>query len=94
MVNGVFHIIAAVLFAVVHLSTDMGIIWLCIAGVYLVVGIANLMIYAIRNRHQLHVARKQSQKAAPQAEKPSLTAKVKPAQQEQKDTVSETEVQQ
>jgi hypothetical protein len=49
MINGVLQIIAAVLFAVVHLSTDMGIIWLCVACVYLVVGIANLIIYVIKN---------------------------------------------
>jgi len=82
MVNGVVQIIAAVLFAVVHLSSDMGIIWLCIAGVYLVIGIANLMIYAIRNKHQLHMARKQSQKKAAEAEKASLMAKGKPVQQD------------
>lgn len=91
MVNGVFQIIAAVLFTVVHLSTDMGIIWLCIAGAYLVIGIVNLMIYAIRNKHQLHKARKESQKNTAKVEKPLPAAKEKAAQQEPKNTASETE---
>lgn len=69
MVNGVIQIVAAVLFVVVHLSTDMGIIWLWIAGVYFAVGIGNLAVYAIRSKHQLRTAQKQAEKTAKEAEK-------------------------
>ena len=91
MINGVLQIIAAVLFAVVHLSTDMGIIWLCIACVYLVVGIANLIIYVIKNQHQLHMARKQSKKIAEEAEKTALMSKGKAVQNVQQAENSETQ---
>lgn len=69
MVNGVFQIVAAVLFVVVHLSSDMGIIWLWVAGVYFAVGLGNLAVYAIRNKHQMMTVRKQAAKTAKEAEK-------------------------
>jgi len=69
MINGVILIVAAVLFVVVYLSSDMGIIWLWIAGAYFVFGLANLAIYAIKSKHQLRTARKQAEKTVKEAEK-------------------------
>ena len=62
MINGVMQIVAAVLFAVVHVFGNMGIIWLWIAAAYLAMGIVNLIVYAARNH------RKQKQSARQLAE--------------------------
>lgn len=68
MINGVLLIIAAVLFAVVHLFGGLGIIWLWIAGFYLVAGIADLVIHAVKEKRKLHSANKEAQKNAKQAQ--------------------------
>ena len=60
MINGVLEIVAAVLFAVVGLSSELKTIWLGIATVYLICGILNLVIYAVRNYRR----RKAAEKAA------------------------------
>ncbi|MBQ2926998.1 MAG: hypothetical protein IJD98_00330 [Oscillospiraceae bacterium] len=75
MINGVINIVAAVLFAVVFLASDMGIIWLWIAGIYLVIGIGNLLIYAIKNKTKLRAAQKQAEKSAKEAEQASKAAR-------------------
>ena len=59
MINGVMHIVAAVLFAVVYLFGDMGMLWLWIGAVYLVFGILNLVFYALRNHKKQWDAAKQ-----------------------------------
>ena len=65
MINGVMNIVAAVLFAMVYLFGNMGIMWLWIGAAYLVLGILNLAAYAARN----HKKQKQTAKeAAKQAE--------------------------
>ena len=65
MINGVMNIVAAVLFAMVYLFGNMGIMWLWIGAAYLVLGILNLAAYAARN----HKKQKQFVKeAAKQAE--------------------------
>ena len=68
MINGVLLIIAAVLFAVVHLFGGLGIMWLWIAGFYLVAGIADLVIHAVKEKRKLHTANKESQKNAKHAQ--------------------------
>ena len=68
MINGVLLIIAAVLFAVVHLFGGLGIMWLWIAGFYLVAGIADLVIHAVKEKRKLHTANKEAQKNAKQAQ--------------------------
>lgn len=60
MINGVMHIVAAVLFAMVYLFGNMGILWLWIGAAYLALGIFNLIGYAARN----HKKQKQSAKLA------------------------------
>lgn len=59
VINGVMHIVAAVLFAVVYLFGEMGVLWLWIGAVYLVFGILNLVFYALRNRKKQWDAAKQ-----------------------------------
>lgn len=68
MINGVLLIIAAVLFAVVYLFGKMGTLWLWIAAFYLVAGIADLVIHAVKEKHKLHSANKEALKNAKQAE--------------------------
>ena len=68
MINGVLLIIAAVLFAVVYLFGEMGMLWLWIAAFYLVAGIADLVIHALKEKHKLRSANKEAQKNAKQAE--------------------------
>ena len=68
MINGVLLIIAAVLFAVVYLFGQMGVMWLWIAAFYLVAGIADLVIHAVKEKRKLHSANKEAQKSAKQAE--------------------------
>ena len=60
MINGVMNIVAAVLFAMVYLFGNMGVMWLWIAAAYLLLGICNLIAYAARN----HKKQKQSAKLA------------------------------
>lgn len=68
MINGVLLIVAAVLFAVVHLFGGLGIMWLWIAGVYLAAGALNLVVYYVKNRSRIHAANKQAARNAKQAE--------------------------
>ena len=63
MINGVIEIVAAVLFAVVFLSTGMEFVWLWVAGFYLVCGIVNLAAHTLKNRHRLKQAEKTAKKA-------------------------------
>ena len=60
MINGVMNIVAAVLFAMVYLFGNMGIMWLWIGAAYLVLGILNLVAYTARNR----IKQKQTAKQA------------------------------
>ena len=64
MINGVMHIVAAVLFAMIYLWTDLGMVWLWIAAGYLILGLGNLVVYAVMN----HRKQKAAQKAAAAAE--------------------------
>ena len=68
MINGVLHIVAAVLFAVVHLFGGLGAMWLCIACVYLAAGAMNLLVYYLKNRSKIRAANKQAAQNAKQAE--------------------------
>ena len=53
MINGVLQIVAAVLFAVLYMFENLSMVWLYVAGVYLLVGIINLIISGVRsNRRQ------------------------------------------
>lgn len=71
MINGVMHIVAAVLFAVISLNGGFNVIWMAIAGVYLVTGIINLAIHALKIRKMEKAAKKaeesKTEKAAAKA---------------------------
>ena len=58
MINGVMHIIAAVLFGVIYMFGNMGVIWLWIAAAYLLIGVLNLIVYAVRNNRKQKAAQK------------------------------------
>ena len=69
MINGVMHIVAAVLFAVISVHEGMNLIWIGIAGVYLVTGIINLVAHALRIRKIEKAAKKAEQEKQKAAEK-------------------------
>ena len=77
MINGVMHIVAAVLFAVISLNGGFNVIWMAIAGIYLVSGVVNLAIHALKVRKIEKAAKKaeheQAQKAAPKTEETETT---------------------
>ena len=68
MINGVMHIVAAVLFAVISIKEGTSVIWMGIAGVYLVTGIINLVIHALKIRKMEKAAKKAEQNAQKTAE--------------------------
>ena len=74
MINGVMSIVAAVLFAVVALGEGMNVIWLTIAGIYLVWGILNLVVYAVKNSRKQKAAQQALKKAEEKAAKISESA--------------------
>ena len=69
MINGVMHIVAAVLFAVMSIHEGMNLIWMGIAGVYLVTGIINLTVHALKIRKIEKAAKKAEQEKQKTAEK-------------------------
>ena len=58
MINGVMHIVAAVLFAVIAIEEGVNIIWLGIAGIYLATGVINLSIHGLKMRKMEKAAKK------------------------------------
>ena len=69
MINGVMHIVAAVLFAVIAINEGVNIIWLGIAGIYLATGVINLSIHGLKMRKM--------EKAAKKAEKSNQKSEAK-----------------
>lgn len=67
MINGVMSIVAAVLFAVVALQDGMNMIWITVAGVYLVWGILNLIAYSLKNIRKQKAAQQALKKAEEKA---------------------------
>ena len=61
MINGVMHIVAAVLFAVISLDGGFHPVWMGIAGLYLVTGIINLAVHALKIRKIEKAAKKAEQ---------------------------------
>ena len=86
MVNGVMSIVAAVLFGVVAMGEGGSSIWLTIAGIYLVWGILNLIVYAVKNIRKQKAAQTALKKAEEKAAKITVaapeqkSAEVKPAE--------------
>ena len=69
MINGVMHIVAAVLFAVISIKEGTSIIWMGIAGIYLITGIVNLAIHGLKIRKMEKAAKKAEQNAQKTVEK-------------------------
>ena len=69
MINGVMHIVAAVLFAVISIKEGTSIIWMGIAGIYLITGIINLAIHGLKIRKMEKAAKKAEQNVQKTAEK-------------------------
>ena len=63
MINGVLLIVAAVLFAVLYLFEGLGIMWLWIAGFYLVAGILDLILHVVKEKAKVRSANKKAAKA-------------------------------
>ena len=82
MINGVLHIVAAVLFAVVYLFEGLGKLWLWVALAYMVIGLLNLV------GHVFSV--KMKQKAAVKEAKAKEAEKVK-AEEAEKAKAAEAE---
>ena len=61
MINGVMHIVAAVLFGVISVKEGTSMIWMAIAGIYLVTGVVNLAIHALKIRKMEKAAKKAEQ---------------------------------
>ena len=61
MINGVMHIVAAVLFAVISIDGGFSPIWMGIAGLYLITGVVNLAAHALRIRKIEKAAKKAEQ---------------------------------
>ena len=61
MINGVMHIVAAVLFAVIAVNGGFNMMWMGIAGIYLVTGVVNLTIHALKIRKMEKAAKKAEQ---------------------------------
>lgn len=86
MVNGVMHIVAAVLFAVISLDGGLNYIWMGVAVIYLVTGILNLLGHAIKVKRIERAARKaekqdlkndkKAEKTEPKAEPTEITEKL------------------
>ena len=68
MINGVLLIVAAVLFAVVHLFGGLGVMWLWIAAFYLVAGILDLIFHVVKEKVKVRAANKKAEKTAQEAE--------------------------
>ena len=84
MINGILLIVAAVLFAVVHLFGGLGVMWLWIAAFYLVVGVIDLTVYYLKNRSKIRAANKEAAKTAKQAEEAMKQAEALKAKEQQK----------
>ena len=67
MINGVMSIVSAVLFAVVAINDGMSVIWFAIAGIYLVWGILNLIVYSVKNSRKQKVVQQALKKAEEKA---------------------------
>ena len=77
MINGVMHIVAAVLFAVIAIKEGVNIIWLGVAAVYFATGVINLVIHMLKIRKIEKAAKKaeqKNQKTTPQTVEKETTA--------------------
>ena len=74
MINGVLHIVAAVLFAAVYLFEGLGKLWLWVALAYLVIGLLNLVghVFSVKMKQKAAVKEakaREAEKVKAEAEK-------------------------
>ena len=72
MVNGVLLIVAAVLFAVISIQEGINLIWMGIAGTYLLAGVINLSAYWLKVKRIEKAAQKAEKDAARKAEQDTV----------------------
>ena len=84
MINGILLVVAAILFAVVYVFGQLGIMWLWIAGFYLVVGVIDLTVYYLKNKSRIRAANKEVAKTAKQAEEALKQVEAVKAQEQSK----------
>ena len=84
MINGILLVIAAVLFAVVHLFGGLGMMWLWIAAFYLAVGVINLTVYYLKNKSRIRAADKKAAQTAKEAEEARKQMEAVKAQEQMK----------
>ena len=60
MINGVLQIVAAVLIAVLYMFEHLNVVWLYVAGAYLLVGIINLIISGIKSHRRQKIKQTES----------------------------------
>ena len=83
MINGVLLIIAAVLFAVLYLFENLGVMWLWIAAFYFVAGVLDLVMHVLKEKAKVRAANKQAAKTAKEAEESRKLAEVSRMQAEE-----------
>ena len=91
MINGVMSIVAAVLFAVVAISEGMNVIWFAIAGIYLVWGILNLIVYSVKNSRKQKAAQQALKKAEEKAANAQARQLVQAVPEKPEEKISEPE---
>ena len=84
MINGILLVVAAILFAVVYVFGQLGIMWLWIAAFYLVVGVIDLTVYYLKNKSRIRAANKEAAKTAKQAEEALKQVEAVRAQEQSK----------
>ena len=92
MVNGVMSIVAAVLFAVVAISGGMNVIWIAIAGIYLVWGILNLIVYSVKNSRKQKAAQQALKKAEEKAAQAAAEKQVLPDAEKHEEKPADTQL--
>ena len=83
MINGVLLIVAAVLFAVLYLFENLGMLWLWIAGFYFVAGVLDLVMHVLKEKAKVRAANKKAAKTAQEAENAKKQAEDAKKQAEQ-----------
>ena len=90
MINGVLHIVAAVLFAAVYLFEGLGKLWLWVALAYLVIGLLNLVGHVFSVKMKQKAAVKEAK--AREAEKVKAEAEKAKAAEAEKATAASEQV--
>ena len=69
MINGVLLIVAAVLFALLYVFEKLSVLWLWIAGFYLVAGALDLVLHILKEKAKVRAANKKAAQETEAAKK-------------------------